>query len=457
MRLIDLLTKQSKNGRIPFHMPGHMRGEFDHLVGSGIDFTEIDGLDDLHAPGGILKDAMGYAASVFGARRTFFLVNGSSGGILSAIRAVAKKGGSVVLSRSCHKSVYNALALSNLRAEYLYPPIHPLGFPLEVSPESVEAALSRTPDACAVVITSPTYDGVISDVRAIAEICHKSRTPLIVDSAHGAHLGFLDKSVRSAVECGADITVMSLHKTMPSLTQTALLHVNGDLVDADAALAALSVFETSSPSYILMASIDGCVRLYNDSDLFARWRENIAQIHAFAEGSAVRLIRPDCFAFDESKLIVSSRGYTGAQLGEILRRSFNIEPEMVSREYVLLMTGAGTTEEHVCALKNFISSLEERDSREYREIAPPPICEAVMGLGEATLAESVTLPLEECDGRISAELIMPYPPGIPLVAPGERLSREMIEYIRSLEQSGVRITTSAGGFCGKIRVIRQKN
>lgn len=454
MRLIDFLKEQNKNGRIPFHMPGHMRESFDHLVGSGIDFTEIDGLDDLHAPDGILKDAMEYAASVFGARRTFFLVNGSSGGILAAIRAVAKKDGSVILSRSCHKSVYNALALSNLRAEYLYPQAHPLGFPLEVSPESVEDALSRTSDVRAVVITSPTYEGVVSNVEAIAEICHKKRVPLIVDSAHGAHLGFLDRSVKSAVECGADITVTSLHKTMPSLTQTALLHVNGDLVDADAVAAALSVFETSSPSYILMASIDGCVRLYNDSEMFSRWRKNIAQIRASAESSTVRLIRPDCFAFDESKLIVSSRGYTGAQLSEILRHTFNIEPEMTSREYVLLMTGAGTTEEHVCALKKIFLSLGERESCEYREIAPPPICEAVMGLGEATLGESVILPIEECDGRISAELIMPYPPGIPLVAPGERLSREMIEYIRSLEQSGVRITTSTGGFCGKIQVLR---
>lgn len=458
--LFDRLKSISHAARVPFHMPGHMREKYPHLVGEDIDFTEIDGLDDLHAPTGILAEAMDHAASVFGARRTFFLTCGSTCGILSAVRATVKRGETMIVARNCHKSVYNAASLAGARLEYVLPPVHPLGFPLDIDPCEIEAAIdsaiSRGEKVSAVVLPSPTYDGVISDIAGIAAVCHKRNVPLIVDSAHGAHLGFLDKSIKSAVECGADIVVMSLHKTMPSLTQTALLHISGELIDADAVSEALSVFETSSPSYILMASADGCVRSYSDRDMFARWSENIREIKDCARRSAARITVPDAFAFDESKLIVSSCGYSGTELAGIMRNTFNIEPEAVSQKYVLLMTGAGTTAEHVDALKRFFADLEPRECSDEASAQPSPALKSVMTMSEAFSQDTVIAALESCAGGVAAEMLTPYPPGVPLVVPGEVISPELIEYVRSILSSGVRVTTPRGEYDGKLRVVRAK-
>ena len=235
MKLYNILKEFAVHGRYPFHMPGHKRSsDFDYLSGipAEIDFTEIDGLDNLHAPEGILLEAQTNAAKVYKADRSFFLVNGSTGGILAAIYAVSRGKRDIIIQRSCHKSVFNALSLCNLRASYIMPRIAPEGIFLDITPEQVQSAIEKNPSACAVVITSPSYDGVVSDIASIAEICHGHGIPLIVDAAHGAHLGFLDPSVKSPVECGADITVMSLHKTLPSLTQTAILHLKSNLITA---------------------------------------------------------------------------------------------------------------------------------------------------------------------------------------------------------------------------------
>lgn len=454
MTLFEFLKKQSKTGRVPFHMPGHMRQFHPYLVGEDIDFTEIDGLDDLHAPGGVLKNAMSYAAGVFGAAHTFFLVNGSTGGILSAVRAVSKPEKTVIIARNCHKSVYNALTLCGSKAGYIFPNEHELGFSLEITPDSVKDALRKTPDACAVVITSPTYDGVISDVRSIADICHSYGVPLIVDSAHGAHLGFLDPDIPSAVSCGADIVVTSLHKTMPSLTQTGLLHLSGSLVDKDDVAAALALFETSSPSYVLMASIDGCVHEYANKALFDAWRHRIGKIRSAAADSAVTLTVPGCFAFDESKLIVSSAGYSGEELAAILREKHNIEPEMVSLNYVLLLTGAGLSDRHVDALCDFFASLTPRaDNIKYPGNASPE-CETVMTMADAVNSDTENIPIEISAGRICAELITPYPPGIPIIAPGEKINDSVVNLIRYRADAGVKIISNRGAFLKNIRVVR---
>ncbi len=466
MRLYDILKQTSENGRVPYHMPGHKRNPaFDYLGDAAeIDFTEIDGLDNLHSPEGILRDTMNLAAELYGAKESFLLVNGSTCGILAAVYSVCRGGKPLIAARNAHKSVYNAALLCTSPVHYLLPHLSEDGLVLDVTPAEVQCAMEACPDAAAVLITSPTYDGVISDVAGIAEVCHAHGIPLIVDAAHGAHLGFLDENIASPVECGADLVIMSLHKTLPSLTQTGLLHVAGELVNPDTVMQALTILETSSPSYLFMASIDGCLHEMKNPAMFADWRKRLSRLYTEARiwsREGVRLHHPwqrpeEVFAFDESKLILSCDGYEGAELTEILRKQFGIEPEMTAQGYVLLMTGAGDTDamtDRLCeAFRYFGSHPRPAVSRKFCASPYSVAPESVMRLSEALTAETEIVPLEEACGRISAEFVMPYPPGIPSVAPGERITEERIAAI--LE--GINVVTSRGAFDGTIPVVKGK-
>lgn len=460
MRLYDFLAEAGAHGRVAFHMPGHMRSasRFDWIAPfAPIDFTEIDGLDDLHAPEGILRDAMERAALRFGAERTFFLVGGSTVGVLASVTAVCRRSGrahpTLLLARNCHKSVWHASLLNRASLRFVQPEIHPLGFCLDVKPEAVRAAMETGGRPDAVVVTSPTYDGVVSDIAGIAEVCHRAGVPLIVDAAHGAHLGFLDPAVPSPVACGADLTVMSLHKTLPSLTQTGLLHAREAFTDL--AAECLDLYETSSPSYPLMASIDGCVAAMGDPSLFAQWRARIDELRRaagdlFAKPAGV-------FAFDESKLILSADGLSGPETAALLRREYNIEPEMVSAKYVLLMTGAGTGRRHVDALTPFLERFRGRGRRFPDEPLPAPaLPEPAMRMDEAMRRTAEIVPPEEAEGRIAATLVTIYPPGIPLAVPGERIDRRVIEAIRENPAGGGRVLLSHGTFEGGLPVLAEE-
>ena len=460
MRLYDFLA--GAGDRIPFHIPGHQRDpeRFDWLGGlAPIDFTEIDGLDDLHAPEGILREAMERAALRYGAVRSFFLVGGSTAGILAAVTAVCraskKEHPSLLAARCCHKSVYHAALLNRADLSYVQPDAHPLGFCLDVKPEAIEAAIRNdTPDG--VILTSPTYDGVVSDIRSIAGICHRAGIPLIVDAAHGAQLGFLSPEIPSPVSCGADLTVMSLHKTLPSLTQTGLLHVCGSLVDPELAAECLDQVETSSPSYPLMASIDGCVDAMGDPALFADWRSRIAELRAAAGNLFV--VPEVFFAFDESKLILALDGLGGPETARILRKEYRIEPEMVSPQYVLLMTGAGTGRRHVEALTPFLERFRGQGVQVTSQSIPPhPLPTVRMRMDEAMRQRTESVRLEEAEGRIAATVLTVYPPGIPLVVPGEEIDAAVIEAVRENLAGGGRVLTSRGSFDGTVTVSAEED
>ena len=261
--LYDKLVEYVESGVYPMHMPGHKRNVgFLPGLPCGIDITEVHGFDDLHAPHGILREMSELAAGVYGSDRAFLLVNGSTVGNLAAIGALVKSGERILMARNCHRSVYNAVALFGLDPVILAPETYgDTGIARDVAASAVESALDNNPDIKLVVITSPTYEGVISDVAAIARAAHGRGVPLHVDSAHGAHLGFSPMFPRGAVAEGADVVVMSLHKTLPALTQCSLLHVSGGLADSDGIARMLSILQTSSPSYVLMSSIDRCLRL----------------------------------------------------------------------------------------------------------------------------------------------------------------------------------------------------
>ena len=461
MRFYDILMETSEHGRAPYHMPGHKRNPaFDYLGGMAeLDFTEIEGLDNLHSPEGIIRDTMDLAKELYGAKESFLLVNGSTGGILAAVYACCAGRKPLIAVRNAHKSVYHAAMLCGGTVEYLRPRLAGDGLVLDVTPEEAARAIEARPDAGAMLITSPTYDGVISGIAEIAEVCHAHGIPLIVDAAHGAHLGFLNPGIASPVACGADLVIMSLHKTLPSLTQTGLLHAAGDLVDPENVMRALTIFETSSPSYLFMASIDGCLHEMKNPALFEHWRKQLSRLYTEAcrwEGVRLRCPHrmPDgAFAFDESKLILSCGGYGGEELAEILREKFGIEPEMTAQGYVLLMTGAGDTDEmtdRLCEAFRYLGNHPRPLLRQEFCASPYGVLpESVLPLSDALAAETEIIPLEQACGRISSEFVMPYPPGIPLITPGERITEERILAIRT----ALNVVTSRGKFDGGLRVV----
>ena len=259
--LYDKLKSYKDSGIYPFHMPGHKRNDIlnDGLLPYEIDLTEIEGFDNLHNACGCIREIEKKAEKLYRVNRAFLLVNGSTGGILSSIRAMTNFGDKIIVTRNCHKSVYNAIELCGLNPEYILPEYDENnGVFTSVSPHKLEELLRENPDTKLVVITSPTYEGVVSDIKAIADICHKNGAMLFVDEAHGAHFPFSEKFPSEAVRCGADVAVVSLHKTLPSFTQTALLLTDNSEL-SDKLQENLSVFETSSPSYILMSAIENCL------------------------------------------------------------------------------------------------------------------------------------------------------------------------------------------------------
>ena len=494
--LLERLTEYAGSDAYPFHMPGHKRREItDGIPGGfpdpyGIDITEIDGFDNLHHAEGILKDAMDEAAAIYGADRSWYLVNGSTCGILSAVFATTENGGKILTARNCHKAVYHAICLNRLEAEYLYPEeITEFGINGGIRAEDVRKALEKDAMRCAgnsgdvrgkitkiqaVLITSPTYEGVVSDIRAIADAAHEYGIPLIVDEAHGAHLEFADQChsfPKSALKYGADLVIQSLHKTLPSFTQTAILHVKGKLVDQDRVSRYLSMFQTSSPSYLFMAGMERCIR-YMDGDgrnEMVRYEERLEHFMKRMEGLQVLEIldREICGKYrtvagwDPSKIVVSTmraEDFHGEELAETLRRKYHLEMEMTAPEYVIAMTSLMDTEEGFerlgTALLEIDGALRRRmepeQQKEKGELKEKERCETPEGLEsklshpirrmlicEAMDADTERTAFQDTVGKVSAEFVYLYPPGIPIIAPGEVFTDAIVEKIMAYKAAGL--------------------
>ena len=494
--LLERLTEYAGSDAYPFHMPGHKRREItDGIPGGfpdpyGIDITEIDGFDNLHHAEGILKDAMDEAAAIYGTDRSWYLVNGSTCGILSAVFATTENGGKILTARNCHKAVYHAICLNRLEAEYLYPEeITEFGINGGIRAEDVRKALEKDAMHCAgnsgdvrgkitkiqaVLITSPTYEGVVSDIRAIADVAHEYGIPLIVDEAHGAHLEYADQChsfPKSALEYGADIVIQSLHKTLPCFTQTAILHVKGKLVDQDRISRYLSMFQTSSPSYLFMAGMERCIR-YMDGDGrngMIRYEKRLERFMERMEGLQVLevLDREICGKYrtvagwDPSKIVVSTmraEDFHGEELAETLRRKYHLEMEMTAPEYVIAMTSLMDTEEGFERLGTALLEIdgalrcrmEPEQQKEKGELKEKERCETPEGLEsklshpirrmlicEAMDADTERTALQDTVGKVSAEFVYLYPPGIPIIAPGEVFTDAIVEKIMAYKAAGL--------------------
>ena len=466
--IFDKLKNYSDSDYYAFHMPGHKRN-LDLMDGTSpyrIDITEIDGFDDLHHAEGILKEAQERAAEVYHADETHFLVNGSTVGILSAILGTTEKGDSILVARNCHKSVYHAIYLNELDPVYLYPKFDTeLGLSTEIDAADVQKALEEHPGIRAVMIVSPTYDGVVSDIEKIAEIVHEAGCLLIVDEAHGAHFGFDPYFPKSANMYGADLVINSLHKTLPALTQTALLHVNGERVNRRKVKRYLDMLQTSSPSYILMASIDACIHLLEQTQMqkCSIFKEYAAHIDNLREElkklKYLKIIRMEnTDRYDRSKFVISVKHapISSHELYERLLHDYHLQMEMLAGTYVLAMTTIGDTQEGLDRLRDALLAIDaeidvklksgsgqEQKPMQMTDTDLPlsgrqPSLEKVWTIAEAVKCRDVvpsrkgkieTCSFADSAGHISLEYAYLYPPGSPLIVPGERITQEAVEIL----------------------------
>ncbi len=457
MSLYSRLKKNSQSDIYPFHMPGHKRNINKMDMPYQLDITEIDGFDDLHNEKGCLKDIQDTIKNMYNCSHGIMMVNGSTGGIFAAIYSVAKPGEKLIIARNSHKSAYNAVYTRNLNPAYIIPKMYDeLGINKAVTPEQVEKALSENPDAKAVFITSPTYEGVISDISGIAQITHCYNIPLIVDCAHGAHFGLSDSMPANPVQQGADIVIMSWHKTLSSLNQCAVVCVNEGYADYNNVKKYTDMFETSSPSYVLMASMEEtCIELQNDNLL----RQYATRLGGF-RNKCKKLQRLQIFSpgeeYDEGKLVICTHktNISGKELYNILLNKYHLQMEMSSMEYVIAMTSYCDSDSGFDRLWNALTEIDNnlinfnKTSDFTMEIS-----DMVMTPGSTEYGTTEVVELNKADGLVSAEYIYMYPPGIPWIVPGERITGDIIRRIYEYQEQGYNI---CGPEDNELRTIKVK-
>ena len=498
--LINRLAAYARSDMYPFHMPGHKRrtGPEDSFMNScvdsftnpfAVDITEIEGFDNLHHPEGILKDSMKWAADVYGADQTYYLINGSTGGILAAVCGSVPRGGRILVSRNCHKSVYHGICLNQLKTSYVYPQeIEGLGIQGGITAEDVDRMLNRYMDTQAVLIVCPTYDGIVSDIEAIARIVHRAGLPLIVDEAHGAHFRYDAMFPASALDLGADVVIQSVHKTLPSLTQTALLHIKcnrpdgGCYADRERIDRYIHMVQSSSPSYVLMASIENSIYQMEQTDMapygkqLHKLRRRLGQMRHLRLADTGLIGQAGIRDLDISKIVVSTRGtclypaedgltgFTGAQLDDILRREYHLEMEMCGADYVTAITTVMDSGEGLERLGDALTRIDSQltdagykpDGRKGNQKSVYSMrCDTAMSMGEAMEEKMASVGLEDSAGCISGEFVYIYPPGIPIVAPGEWISRPILEVILEYRDKGLPVQGPADQSLRTIRVVQK--
>lgn len=458
-KLYEKLNEYGSSDYYPYHMPGHKRqlaGDMPEKVIKS-DITEIDGFDNLHQAEGILQELQEKASALYGAEETFYLINGSTGGILSAISAVLPVGGHILMARNSHKSAYHACYLRNLTISYLYPSyLEEYDICEAICAKQVEQALEKNPDIGAVFLVSPTYEGRISNIREIARVVHKKGIPLIVDEAHGAHLGLAENFPANSCQLGADIVIHSVHKTLPAMTQTALLHVNGKLINRNQLKRFLHIYQSSSPSYILMASIDNSLEIVEKQgkELFAGFRENYCLLlEKLRACKHLRFLPLEEGKQDIGKLVICSKGtsLSGQDIYDMLLKQYHFQMEMAAGTYCLAMftisDGKHAYEQLAKALleidagievpDNVVGETEKQKDNYVNEVAVSQI--ALVPLSKAWDMDWEEIPLCDAVGRAVGEFINLYPPGVPLLVPGEILQKEHYEQLTVYKKQGLTI------------------
>lgn len=481
--MLGKLEAYSKENIVPMHMPGAKRNS--ELIGRymddmpapyEIDITEIDGFDNMHNADGMIKKAFEKTAALYGADESLFLVNGSTAGNMAAICGVTDKGDSIIVARNCHISVYNAIILNELDANYVYPQYddeygYYKGISLREIKDAVEKNESIGKDIKAVVITSPTYEGNVSDIKNIAAYLHEHNIPLIVDEAHGAHFKFSCEFPQTAVEQGADIVINSVHKTLPSLTQTAVMHINYGYVNVSKVKRYWNIYQSTSPSYILMGSIDRCMSIIEKDGeyLFENYISKLKILrNKLGQLKNIKLIDSD----DISKIVIGCDN--AKKLYNILLNEYGIQLEMSSLKYAIAMTSIFDSAEYYDRFYNALCEIDRRynanninnsanNNQNYAErynifnntssIKKADIKvniadfknEALMSIakalneGDKNGYDKIMMNDSSLYGRISAKMVYVYPPGIPILCPGEIISENVVNIISKAIDNGLEV------------------
>ena len=476
MPLIEAMLKYKEENIYPFHTPGHkggrgMESKLRNELGESVkvDVSLMSELDDIHEPETYIKAAQDLAAQTYGSDACFWAVNGTSQAIHAMLMTALKPGEKVLRPRNAHRSVAGGLILGGIEATFMQPDYcEAFGINFQVQPQAVEAALEKDASIKAVLLTSPNYYGVAADVEAIAKICHERNVVLLVDEAHGPHLGFSDLLPKSALQCGADACAQSTHKIVGAMTQCSMLHVQGQRLDVTRAADVMSVLTTTSPNYLLMASLDTAraqlqVRgkeMAEDAVVAANKLRAVCSKYAGLK----LLSEADCggLKLDTTKVTVNFAewGYTGIEAGDLFRK-VGIAVELVDAQNVLfLVTYADVTSDYEEALAKIDAVLKNMEANKGDRATTPeaqdvPATTMVMPLREVFYGEKEALPLEESVSKICGEQVSFYPPGIPVLLPGEIITEEIIAYCKMMKDLGLSVSGPADGSLKTIRVVKK--
>jgi len=487
----DVLLDYVDSGVIPFHTPGHMQGRgmdraLREFLGENvlaIDLTQIRGLDDLLQPEEAIDEAQQLAAEAYGSDHSFFLINGSTSGNQIMMMAALNPGEKIALPRNSHKSAMGGLIMSGVQPIWMKPEVD-VGLHMDhtVTPATVRATLEEHPGVRAVYVVSPTYYGAAADLEAIAAVTHEHDLPLLVDEAWGPHFHFHPALPIDALEAGADLCINSTHKMLGSLSQTAMLHQKGERIRLDRLKSVVKLFLSTSPNLVLVASLDvarkqmateGAALLSRTIELANDTRERlnrIAGIYCFGEE---QIGKPGVYALDPTKITITVKnlGYTGYEAEEILRRRYNVQCELADLFNCLALFTIGTTREAADRLVYGVKELS-REDRPIDVFSPSGVLERRLQTGtynlpsippirmnprEAFLAPTELVRFKESSGRICAEVITPYPPGIPVISPGEEITPEIVAYLDLEKKAGVRMQGPFDSELRSIRVVRERH
>lgn len=466
--LLTALQSWADRDYAAFHTPGHKRGQGapNNLIqllsnpALRADLPELPELDNLFAPKGVIQKAQELAANAFGADRTWFLANGSTAGIIAAILATCKPGDAIALPRNVHQSVISGLILAGVNPVFVMPEYDAAwDMALGVTAGAIAQTLVEHPQVAAVLIVSPNYYGVGCEIAAIAGITDRHHIPLIVDEAHGAHFAFHPDLPASALASGADITIQSTHKTLSALTQASMLHLQGDRVSAERISRSLALIQSTSPNYLLLASLDAA-RQQMATIGHPMLAQTLALVkstkQALSEVNHIRVFEHSEY-FDDTRLTidVSGLGITGFTADEILAEQFNMMCELPSLRHLTFIFSIGTTVRDSDRLVQAITQLAQQSHGAERipRSQPPQFPETVLSPREAFFADTQTIAIDQAIGQISGELICPYPPGIPVLLPGERITAEAIDLLQTVLRSGGLISGCADPELKTIRAI----
>lgn len=462
--ILNQLGEIVNNNLVSFHVPGHKLGKiYDRLGYSNIleslykmDTTEILGTDNLHSPEGIIKESQERAARVFKSKNTYYLVNGSTCGIQASIMSVCSPKDKIIVNRDCHQSVINTLILGDIEPAYIYPQIDTkTNILMGIKNEDAIDTINKNLDAKAILLTYPTYYGQVYDLKEICNYAHSKGMIVIVDEAHGAHLGLSDKLPMTALEQGADIVIQSTHKTLPSFTQSSMIHIQGERVNQERLTSILRMIESSSPSYMLMSSLELAVDIYETKgkDLMDELLDNIDIFKKNME-KYINIYNDN----DRTKIFISSKelGITGYELDEMLRINYNVQVELSNYYGVLLICTIGNDREDFKSLEYALKDISlnhiNNENIGYIEY-PMNIPVKALSPREAFYNEKKSVKIDDSIGKICGEYIIPYPPGICLVSPGEIITKEVIDYILVCNQKGMSISGMKDPSLGYIQII----